>query len=108
MISVLSKSFLLSPEMSFYQFTNEFGERYGSCRIFKMDRFDLQDSDILLFEDGEWFSYDYFQGKIYVDPADFEGWYWQAGFPGCLPDGDLMGPFKTESEAMQDAGVFVD
>lgn len=31
------------------------------------------------------------------------GWYWQACFPGCLPDGDPMGPFATEAEALADA-----
>ena len=31
------------------------------------------------------------------------GWYWWACFPGCLPDGDATGPFKTEAEAIADA-----
>lgn len=31
------------------------------------------------------------------------GWYWQACFPGCLPDGEPNGPFKTEAEAQADA-----
>jgi len=31
------------------------------------------------------------------------GWYWQACFPGCLPDGDANGPFDTEAEAVADA-----
>jgi hypothetical protein len=31
------------------------------------------------------------------------GWYWQACFPGCLPDGDMYGPFATEQEAIEDA-----
>lgn len=31
------------------------------------------------------------------------GWYWQACFPGCLPDGDPVGPFATEAEALADA-----
>ena len=31
------------------------------------------------------------------------GWYWQAGFPGCLPDGDPMGPFATSRQALEDA-----
>jgi len=94
--------------MPYYQFSNEYGERYGSCEIFTMDRFGLQDADILSFENGEWFSFDHFLGKIHADPTDFEGWYWQACFPGCLPDGDLMGPFSSESEAMEDANVAAD
>ncbi len=30
------------------------------------------------------------------------GWYWQSCFPGCLPDGDPSGPFKTEELAIAD------
>ena len=32
-----------------------------------------------------------------------EGYYWWACFPGCLPDGDPVGPFETEEEAIEDA-----
>lgn len=31
------------------------------------------------------------------------GWYWQACFPGCLPDSDPIGPFDTEALALADA-----
>jgi len=31
------------------------------------------------------------------------GWYWWACFPGCLPDGDMVGPFETAEEATADA-----
>ena len=31
------------------------------------------------------------------------GWYWWSCFPGCLPDGDPIGPFATEAEALADA-----
>ena len=31
------------------------------------------------------------------------GWYWWPCFPGCLPDGDPIGPFNTEAEALADA-----
>ena len=31
------------------------------------------------------------------------GWYWAAGFPGCLPDGDAMGPFASSQQAHEDA-----
>jgi hypothetical protein len=31
------------------------------------------------------------------------GWYWWACFPGCLPNSDPIGPFKTEAEALEDA-----
>jgi hypothetical protein len=31
------------------------------------------------------------------------GWYWQACFPGCLPDGDANGPFDSADSALADA-----
>jgi hypothetical protein len=31
------------------------------------------------------------------------GWFWQACFPGCLPDSDPIGPFPTYAEALADA-----
>lgn len=31
------------------------------------------------------------------------GWFWWACFPGCLPDGPAIGPFKTRQEALKDA-----
>ena len=31
------------------------------------------------------------------------GWYWVAGFPGALWDGEPSGPFATEAEAIADA-----
>ena len=31
------------------------------------------------------------------------GWYWWSCFPGCLPDGDPVGPFETAAEAKADA-----
>ena len=32
-----------------------------------------------------------------------DGWYWWAGFLGCLPDSEPCGPFTTEQEALNDA-----
>jgi hypothetical protein len=31
------------------------------------------------------------------------GWYWWSCFPGCLPDGEALGPFDTEAEALANA-----
>jgi len=42
----------------------------------------------------------------YVSMADGSmkhGWFWQSCFPGCLPDGDPIGPFATRAEALADA-----
>ena len=39
------------------------------------------------------------------DGEPFEpGWYWWACFPGCLPDGDPMGPYLNEQAAIDAAG----
>ncbi len=31
------------------------------------------------------------------------GWYWWTCSPGCLPDSEAMGPFKTREEALANA-----
>ena len=31
------------------------------------------------------------------------GWFWQACFPGCLPDGPPFGPFQSFDDAVADA-----
>jgi len=36
-------------------------------------------------------------------PITGPGWYYWACFPGCLPDGDPVGPFETEAAALADA-----
>ena len=38
-----------------------------------------------------------------VCPDCARGWYWQACFPGCLPDSEPIGPFATQAEALADA-----
>ena len=34
---------------------------------------------------------------------NYDGYYWWPCLPGCLPDGDPIGPFDTEQEAIDDA-----
>jgi hypothetical protein len=31
------------------------------------------------------------------------GWFYWYCFPGCLPDSEMIGPFKTYQEALKDA-----
>jgi len=31
------------------------------------------------------------------------GYFWWSCFPGCLPDGPAIGPFKTRKQALKDA-----
>lgn len=39
------------------------------------------------------------QDEFVGDP----GWYWWPCYQGCLPEGEAIGPFKTEDEAIADA-----
>lgn len=44
----------------------------------------------------------------FIDPEDGgesleAGFYWWPCFPGCIPDGEPIGPFDTEDEAIADA-----
>ncbi len=31
------------------------------------------------------------------------GFYWQPGMPGCMPDGEAVGPFDSFKECKEDA-----
>ena len=69
--------------MAFHCFVDPDGNGYGSFEtLFFCDCPDLDDDGNPLFSDG---------------------WYWQACFPGCLPDGEAVGPFESEEAAIQDA-----
>jgi hypothetical protein len=73
--------------MSYHEFRNETGEAFGSFAVFH-----------------------HYKDAFSVLPDDFDystGWYWQAGLPGCLPDGEALGPFETEQEAIKDATDFI-
>lgn len=101
--------------MTYHQFRDTNGQPYGSLETFHVDL-----SYLLA---NEWIKPDsdsptgYVGGAPYsgadpddfyacdTDPTDLVGWYWQACFPGCLPDGDPSGPFPSESEALADAGA---
>lgn len=45
------------------------------------------------------FTIEYIAADPYLDP----GFYWQACFPGCLPDSEPVGPFKSYAAALEDA-----
>jgi hypothetical protein len=62
-------------EAGYHQFTNEEGESFGSFEVF-------------WWED---------------DEPPRPGWYWAAGFPGCLYDGEPSGPFGSSAQARLDA-----
>ncbi len=39
-------------------------------------------------------------GNTMQAAADLSGWYYWFCFPGCLPDSEASGPYKTEEEAL--------
>jgi hypothetical protein len=53
--------------------------------------------------DDEQSSYTGSENTVAEHKANHVGFYWWACFPGCLPDGDPMGPFATQAEALADA-----
>ena len=61
--------------MSYHSFIAETGEPYGFFEVF----------------------------YVAECPDGLSGWYWQACFPGCMPDGDAMGPFDSYDAAIMDA-----
>lgn len=63
----------------YHQFVNEHGDAYGSFEVFWDDQDDGGDGN-----------------RIY-------GWYWWPCMPGCLPDGEPTGPFRTSGAAYDDA-----
>ena len=40
--------------------------------------------------------------------ATLEGWYYWTCCPGCMPEGDAVGPFESEEAAQADAGEEVE
>jgi hypothetical protein len=40
-------------------------------------------------------------GPEACDDCPEPGWYYQFCFPGCLPESDPVGPYKTEAEAIE-------
>ena len=75
--------------MPYHAFIDSTGEPYGSFETFRITRQNRagwgdngRDADGALLRCGH---------------------YWQACFPGCLPDGEPMGPFRTEAAAIRDA-----
>ena len=61
----------------YHSFKDESGENYGSFEVF--------------WHDGD------------SDDDVAPGWYWHACFPGCLPDGEMTGPFASSRSALDDA-----
>jgi hypothetical protein len=65
----------------YHQFTNDEGHKYGSFEVFHY---------LEIVGGG-------------TNGLASTGWYWQACFPGCLPDAEANGPFPTAEGAYLDA-----
>lgn len=76
----------------YHRFVGDDGSPYGSFEIF-------------FHRGGHMVDQDPDDGMPLDDWRDPEppGWYWLACFPGCLPDGDSVGPFSTSMDAYYDA-----
>jgi hypothetical protein len=48
-------------------------------------------------------SFEVFYDDGCQEPYPEPGWYWHPCFPGCLSDGEPVGPFDTSTEAWEDA-----
>jgi len=42
-------------------------------------------------------------GELVIGTGNDTGWFYWFCFPGCLPNGDPLGPFETETAALNDA-----
>ena len=71
--------------MAYYNFKDDEGNDYGSFETILITR---KNKGEIMDEEGN------------ALPC---GWYWVAGFPGCLWDGEPMGPFRSEPAAVRAA-----
>lgn len=46
---------------------------------------------------------DYAEADIKAAQQALAGWYFWVCVPGCMPDSDASGPYKTEDEALEEA-----
>jgi hypothetical protein len=78
----------------YHSFKGDGGE-YGSFHVFYVSRSDVRDS-----------RREFEPNPVRDDDAPYTraGWYWQAGFPGCLPDSEVAyGPFTSSRAAYRNA-----
>ena len=84
------------------------------CDRQSLERFYMPASEFMNADQGSWMadimdSFASDAGEDYTDEerqqdADSQaGWYWWCCFTGCMPEGDAIGPFKTEIEAATNA-----
>lgn len=72
----------------YHRFQNEDGEDYGSFLVRYLDGVEARQTNAEMDEH---------------DTPYRAGWYWAAGFPGCMPDGDPSGPYTSSQAAFRNA-----
>lgn len=112
--------FWLSEKASewYHENAQDIFEEWQEKQLANVEIFEVTAEQFLAAEPGTWqaellaaavkeaLTGDYDQAE--VDPATEEeakglaGFYWWSCSPGCLPDSEAVGPFKTEEEARQD------
>jgi hypothetical protein len=68
-------------------------ELQAKCRARNIEIFYLRGEELKRFKGAE------------ADWPEEEGWYWWSCSPGCLPDGEAAGPYKTKREVCEAALV---
>lgn len=75
---------------TYHSFRADDNSEYGSFKVFYWS-----EAEAKAF--GESGAYGITEGDELLLEA---GWFWQFGFPGCLPTSDAFGPFETEADAL--------
>ena len=93
--------------MAYYQFADfdPAEEEQGSYEVFYMNREHLIRAGVLKEVNDTWFHIDEMEEWWPCEPNDYEGYYWWWCFPGCIPDGDLNGPYSSIEDAHADANA---
>ena len=84
----------------------------NECDRQNIERFYMSPSDFAMAQDdGSWMA-DAMEDNavdwedkesVKLESESLAGWYYWTCYPGCLPEGDAIGPFKTEFEAATEA-----
>ena len=73
-----------SDSAGYHQFVDDTGAAFGSFEVF-------------------WQRAEFYNTLKVPEDYTPAGWYWAAGYPGCLYDGDPQGPFATSKLAFSNA-----
>jgi hypothetical protein len=82
----------------YHSFIDENGNEYGAFEVFEVGK-----TNVLDFAIGQYGKTYYGAVDTDLSPSEIMGFYWWPCLDGCLPDGEAIGPFKSETEAIEDA-----